>query len=371
LACEASRSVFFAASSVCEASRSRFFASSASWPRSAGAARARASPRGRRARGRAKWPACGALAPPQRAQRQAQRPRRDGPPIEHGLQVVREGRHVAVAAVAFRIHRRAEHEVELGRRSGVQTAQARQLRVAAREVGVAERVLQREQLPDARREREHVRALVGRQAAALLGRHVGRGSGRHAGARQVARGTHLGYAEVEHDRLAVRRDHHVGRFDVAVHDAAQVRVAQPECDLLRDADRGFPPSTREQLAARMLRRRERAQIVAAQRRRIAALHARAGLLDRGPCDELHREERHALVFAREIHRDERGMLELGDRVDLAAETLARALEVEQLGPDDLERDAAVQRLLDRFVDDAHAAAADAPQQPVLAEPFGM
>ena len=64
------------------------------------------------------------------------------------------------------------------------------------------------------------------------------------------------------------------------------------------------------------------------------------------------------------------MRQARDRFDLAAEALARALEVEQFGPHDLERDAAAQRLLFGFVDHAHAAAAEPAQQAELAEPVG-
>ncbi len=64
------------------------------------------------------------------------------------------------------------------------------------------------------------------------------------------------------------------------------------------------------------------------------------------------------------------MLKARDGLGLAPEALARAGEEQVLGPDQLERHEASQRLLHGAVHDAHAAAAEALEQPELAESLG-
>ena len=63
------------------------------------------------------------------------------------------------------------------------------------------------------------------------------------------------------------------------------------------------------------------------------------------------------------------MLEPRDRLDLAAEALARSLVEHQLGADDLERDLASERSVLGFACDAHAATTEAAQQPILPKAF--
>src|SRR5262249_4434180 len=72
--------------------------------------------------------------------------------------------------------------------------------------------------------------MVHRQTLRLLGRSVRRGAIRHAHFSEVwitrsgmRRLDQLGESEVEHFHRAVVRNHHVARFDVAMHDAARVR----------------------------------------------------------------------------------------------------------------------------------------------------
>ncbi len=103
-------------------------------------------------------------------------------------------------------------------------------------------------------QRPEVGALVDRAAARLFGAHVGGGAedragdgaqGRHGrrrlGARPVVRrgagDDRLGQTEVEHLDLAVRRDLHVGRFEIAVHDAVGVRSLERRRDLTRNGQR--------------------------------------------------------------------------------------------------------------------------------------
>ena len=73
-----------------------------------------------------------------------------------------------------------------------------------------------------------------RQPAGLLGRHVSRGA--HDRGRPSLGGA-LGQArdpQVAHLDLAARRDQHVGRLDVAVHDLLGVRMRERAAELLGD-----------------------------------------------------------------------------------------------------------------------------------------
>jgi hypothetical protein len=67
---------------------------------------------------------------------------------------------------------------------------------------------------------EHVHRRLRRRAARRLGRDVARGAADHAGLVGHARGD----AEAHHARAALRVDQHVGRVEVAVHDAALAQV---------------------------------------------------------------------------------------------------------------------------------------------------
>ena len=227
--------------------------------------------------------------------------------------------------------------------------------------------------------RELIAAGVGALTLMLLGRHVGRrahdgadlgearrqlgGPLRHVddlelGARRLARhrrvagldrfvvqllqigqgrrlvggllvGVGAGQAKVEHADPAVPSDEHVLGLEVAVNDAGLMRRRQPATgvevdreDLLPGA-RGFDEPGRQ-------------------------VHA---------IDELHRDEHLLGVGAHVVHRDDRGVRELGERLRLAKQaglgdlgTLGEVARVEQL-----ERDPPVQLGVERGVHDAHAA----------------
>ena len=64
------------------------------------------------------------------------------------------------------------------------------------------------------------------------------------------------------------------------------------------------------------------------------------------------------------------MVELRDGLRLALKPLAAFGVEEPVARDDLQRDVAAERLLDRLVDDPHAAAAQLADDPVLAQPIG-
>ena len=69
----------------------------------------------------------------------------------------------------------------------------------------------------------------------LFGRHVGDVPRLDPVAGQVGAGQ-LGDAEVDDLGLAARRDHDVGRLDVAVDDAGVVGSGEPACDLRAEGD---------------------------------------------------------------------------------------------------------------------------------------
>ena len=157
-----------------------------------------------------------------------------------------------------------------------------------------------EQLVRHRAERVDVGAVIDvRVAGGLLGRHVRRRADRRADLRErrgsgvgARRADRLRDAEVGDDRRAAR-EQHVVRLDVAVHDAALVRVRQRLRDVVQDAD-DF--GDRERSA-----REPRAQ--------------------RFAFDERHRVEGQPVRVARGEHRNDVRLLQRGDGADLALEAL--------------------------------------------------
>ena len=197
-------------------------------------------------------------------------------------------------------------------------------------------------------EGEEVGAGVERLAARLLGRHVRHGADGRAGARQVLSaiavgsavlpGTRrsdarrvLGEAEVEDLGLAALRDEDVRRLDVAVHDAARVRGLEGIGDL---------------------RRRDRAASRACSGPAAEPVPQRLAL------EQLHGDERLALVLADVVDRADVGVLERGGRAGLALQPLERLRVPAQLLRQELQRHAAAELQVLRLVDDAHAAAAE-------------
>ena len=111
-----------------------------------------------------------------------------------------------------------------------------------------------------------------------------------------------------------------------------------------------------------------AQVRAGQGCRVFATQGIADFVHGTSVQQFHRVPEHAVLFARSEHGNDGRMREPRDGFDLAAEAFASTFEVEQFGPHDLERDAAAQGFLVGFIDDTHAAAADAAQQVELAQP---
>ena len=61
------------------------------------------------------------------------------------------------------------------------------------------------------------------------------------------------------------------------------------------------------------------------------------------------------------------MAQLGDRLRLALEAVARLLMVGEVAVEDLDRDAALERSIEAAIDDGHPALADTLEQLVLVE----
>ena len=192
-------------------------------------------------------------------------------------------------------------------------------------------------------EREDVGAVIDRLASHLLGRHVaGRAvnSCRLAGGVDVSlnvrvRLAELRDAEIEELRAPVVRDEHVGGFDVAVPDVLPVRRVQRAGDLGADLD---GPAERQQ---------PRSQFVA----------------ERLTIEELRDDERHAVLGADVVHRDDVRMVQAAGGVGLSAES--RDLLWRGGRPaHDLERDVAHQARVVRPVHDAHAPLVEQADDPV-------
>jgi hypothetical protein len=124
------------------------------------------------------------------------------------------------------------------------------------------------------------------------------------------------------------RDQHVGGLDVAVEEPARVGEVERRADLRDDARgaRGLePPVARDQ----------RLQV--------------------GALDPAHGDVELAVLLARVVDGDDVGVVERGDRAQLALEALAVVGLEGVVGRDQLERDGAPERELGGAVDDAHAA----------------
>ena len=133
--------------------------------------------------------------------------------------------------------------------------------------------------------------------------------------------------------MVARRDQDVGGLDVAVHEPAGVGGVERGTDLGDDVRR-----------PQRIERRERTQI--------------------GPVDEPHREVQQPVLLTRLEHRQHVGMIDRRRQPRLGDEPLAEPRLTRALRRDELQRDRAPERFLDRLVDDAHPAASHLPQDAV-------
>ncbi len=194
--------------------------------------------------------------------------------------------------------------------------------------------LAREHLVEDDAQRVEIRPVIDRaRALQLLGRHVVDRAHHVVGARQgvpACPGTELREAEIG-DAHAARRVHeHVLGLDVAVDHALVVRVPESRADLDRDLCRaaGVDPAGLQQLAKAL------------------------------PVHVLHHDVVEGAGLAEVVDPDDVLVRQLRERTRLAREPLGEAGLLAELGPQDLERDPAVELLLPRLVDRAHAALAD-------------
>ena len=168
-------------------------------------------------------------------------------------------------------------------------------------------------------------------AARLLGREVLRGADDRADLGHVGRVRGAGDAEVGHLEDAVGADQHVVRLDVAVDDAAPVRVLEPGQRLLGVADR----------------------LALGQRRVGVDL-----VLQRLAVDVLHRDVVLAAGLAAVVDGDDVGVRQAGRRPGLPAEALDEPLVARVPLGQDLDGDPAVERLVGGEVDVGHPARSD-------------
>jgi hypothetical protein len=182
-------------------------------------------------------------------------------------------------------------------------------------------------------DRVDVRGRTGRPTLRLLGGEVPRGPhdlgrGRQLRARVLE---HPGDAEVGQLGRVVRREQHVGRLDVAVHEAAGVRGREPVEDAIEDAER---PRDGQ--------------------RRVTTEHLREGVA----VDPLHDDERGVLVRAHVVDRDHVRMLEPSRAAGLAEQASALRRVAEQLVADQLHGDGTVEDTVVRGDHPRHPADAE-------------
>ena len=202
--------------------------------------------------------------------------------------------------------------------------------------------------PEQAAERVDVGLGAGLPAGVQLGRHVaGRADGRVRGAGLLAADL-AGDAEVGEvggePAVGTTAQQHVGRLDVAVHQSGRVRVGQTVGDLLHQVDRD----------------RHRRCAVRAQHRAQVAVG-----------DQLGRDPEPALVLAVRVDLDDVPGVEQRLGLRLAREPGPEVGVLGQPGRDHLQRHRSLEVLVARLEHHAHAATAEAPPDPVVADPLPL
>ena len=180
-------------------------------------------------------------------------------------------------------------------------------------------------------ERIEVAAGVRLKTLGLLGRDIVHGADGRVGSAAAVFVLKGGDAEISHLGDAVAVDHNVLRLNIAMHDAVLMRVLERLCDLRGKEER--------------LRRGELPL---------------AGdiLLERDAFDQLHDDILHRERMAHIVHRDDVRMAEHGDGMRLGLELRLELRVGEDLFAQHLDGDVAVEPVVERFIDNGHAAGAD-------------
>jgi hypothetical protein len=260
------------------------------------------------------------------------------------LQIGHQARHVGIAALEVLVGHAVEDRGERGGRLRAARLQVRHVLAHVlhgdRDLRLAvERDVADEHLVQHHAQRVDVRLAVDVVAERLLGRHVvGRAEHAPVG-RQALLVERAGDSEVGDLGGALAVDQHVLRLHVAMHDVVRVGTAERAGDLDRVGDR----------------------LVHRQ-----AAHPADALLERLALDVLEHDVRAALVLAGVDHADDVRVAELGDRARLAAEPLELVRVRRDLAVHQLDRHAALERLVERPIDGRHAAGADLGVEPVPA-----
>jgi hypothetical protein len=177
-------------------------------------------------------------------------------------------------------------------------------------------------------------------ARGLLGRHVGRRPQDRPALRQLAVAADPpGQPEVADVGLAVVIDQDVGRLEVAVEDAALMRVVHRLGGLGHQPCRGA---------------------------RVGGVVGQP-LLEARPADELHGEVAPPVVLADLEDRHDVRVVQQRDRLGLVLEPSQFVIAGQDVGPEHLEGDGPIEADLAGAVDDPHAAAAHLLDQLVVAE----
>jgi hypothetical protein len=278
-----------------------------------------------------------AAAPPADAAGEPDPARRDGLAGQPVLQVLGQGLRGAVAAAGVLLQALEADRLEVAVHRGVQGPRPFRLALDDLQERVERRLgLERRPAGEQLVEDGPQAVDVGGRgqpffAAGLLRRHVARRAQDGPAARPPGiAGRALGQAEVGDVRLAARVEQDVGRFEVAVEDAALVRVMH-----------------------RPRHRRNKLRGVAQVRSRLgrSAQHREAAALD-----ELHGEVVLALVLADLVDGHDVGVIQLGGGLRLGAEALHVLRGRQVAGQDHFQGDGAAEAGLAGPEDDAHAAA---------------
>ena len=238
-----------------------------------------------------------------------------------------------------------QQHIELVGQGGVQLGGGRDRSVDGgvshlHSVGADERQAAGEHLKGEDAHRVDVAPAIDLMTHNLLRRHVPRRADRQSDGGQVRRlpGA-ASQPEVGEHGAAVGVDEHVGGLEVAMHDPRVMSVLQAIPDLAQVAPRC-----------------ERVERTAVE-----------DVAERAAADQRHGQEGHTLGDLEVVDRQDVRVVELGERLRLRFEPLDESLVLEKLWRQRLERHLAAEGLLDRAIDDGHAAAAEALDDLVLAD----